>query len=235
MKDKPVYIVSAEETYHYGQLIYEEGNSGDWVYVILSGLVEVSKKIGDRKYIIEILQSGDVFGVLEYIGRIKRATTIRSIGMTTLGLIDREFLDREYNQLSVQLRTIIETMSLKSEKILNRFSDIVRLPETVDQKILPLVFLNGDQACRAHSIDISAKGLFIVTKNLLNPGQEVLIKLQLPGVSNPLQIKCEVLWNRKKKTNQPEKLPGMGVKFSKISKNDYRVLKDFVVKTETPE
>ncbi|MBW2217457.1 MAG: cyclic nucleotide-binding domain-containing protein, partial [Deltaproteobacteria bacterium] len=93
IKDKPVYIVSAEETYHYGQVIYEEGSSGDWVYVILSGLVEVSKEIQGKKYIIEILQAGDVFGVLEYIGRIKRTTTIRSIGVTTMGLIDREFLD----------------------------------------------------------------------------------------------------------------------------------------------
>ena len=121
MKNRPVYIVSAEETYHYGQVIYEEGNSGDWVYVILSGFVEVSKNIQGKKYIIEILQSGDVFGVLEYIGRSKRTTTVRSVGMTTLGLIDREFLDREYNQLSMQLRGILELTALRSEKIINRF------------------------------------------------------------------------------------------------------------------
>ena len=129
MENKPVYIISTEETYHYGQVIYEEGSSGDWVYVILSGLVEVSKHIQGKKYIIEILQSGDVFGVLEYIGRTKRTTTVRSIGMTTLGLIDREFLDREYNQLSIQLRGILEIMTLRSGKILNRFSDFVARPE----------------------------------------------------------------------------------------------------------
>ena len=129
MENKPVYIISTEETYHYGQVIYEEGSSGDWVYVILSGLVEVSKHIRGKKYIIEILQSGDVFGVLEYIGRTKRTTTVRSIGMTTLGLIDREFLDREYNQLSIQLRGILEIMTLRSGKILNRFSDFVARPE----------------------------------------------------------------------------------------------------------
>ncbi len=228
MKDKPVYIVSAEETYHYGQVIYEEGNSGDWVYVILSGLVEVSKKIEGKKYIIEILQSGDVFGVLEYLGRIKRTTTIRSIGTTTLGLIDREFLDREYNQLSSQLRGVVEIMTQRSEKVLSQFSEFVPSREKRTQKILPLVFRDGEKAYRAHTVDINSKGLFIVTEYLLSVGQKFLIKLQIPGVSNPLQIKCEVLWSRERKGNQPERLPGMGVKYSQISKSDYKVLRDFV-------
>lgn len=229
IKDKPVYIVSAEETYHYGQVIYEEGSSGDWVYVILSGLVEVSKQIQGKKYIIEILQAGDVIGVLEYIGRIKRTTTIRSIGVTTMGLIDREFLDREYNQLSVQLRGMVKIMTLKSEKILNRFSEVVSNTENQAQKTLPLVFSDGENAYRAHTIDVSAKGLFIVTERLLSPGQEFLVKLQLPDRPTPLQIKCEVLWNRKRNSSQPKRLPGMGVKFIKISKNDYQILRDFIV------
>jgi uncharacterized protein (TIGR02266 family) len=229
IKDKPVYIVSAEETYHYGQVIYEEGSSGDWVYVILSGLVEVSKQIQGKKYIIEILQAGDVFGVLEYIGRIKRTTTIRSIGVTTMGLIDREFLDREYNQLSVQLRGMVKIMTLKSEKILKRFSEVVSNTENRAQKTLPLVFSDGENAYRAHTVDVSAKGLFIVTERLLSPGQEFLVKLQLPDRPSPLQIKCEVLWNRERNSSQPKRLPGMGVKFIKISKNDYQILRDFIV------
>ena len=234
MKDKPVYIVSAEETYHYGQVIYEEGNLGDWVYVILSGLVEVSKNIHGKKYIIEILQSGDVFGVLEYMGRIKRTTTIRSIGVTTLGLIDREFLDREYNQLSAQLRGIVEMMTRKSERLLNQFSDIVSVPQKREEKILPLVFSDGEKAYRAHTVDVSAKGLFIVTDHLLDPGQEFPIKLQLPDIPIPLQIKCEVLWNRERENHQPDRLPGMGVKFTKISKGDYHALRDFVIINDQP-
>jgi uncharacterized protein (TIGR02266 family) len=149
--------------------------------------------------------------------------------VTTLGLIDREFLDREYNQLSVQLRSIVKTMTLKSEKILKRFSDVVSNPERQAQKTLPLVFSDGKNAYRAHTIDVSAKGLFIVTENLLDPGKQFLIKLQLPGNETPLQIMCEVLWNRERKEGQPNRLPGMGVKFIKISKNDYQILRDFIV------
>lgn len=227
MENKTVYILATEETYHYGQVIYEEGGSGDWVYVILSGLVEVSKNIRGRKYIIEILQSGDIFGVLEYIGRTKRTTTVRSIGMTTVGLIDREFLDKEYNQLSIQLRGILEIMALRSGKILNRLFDSVARAEPRSQKILPLLFLDGDKTYRSHAVDVSVKGLFVVTEHLLNQGQEFLVKMEIPGVSAPLQIKCEVVWTRNREDGQPEKLPGMGVKFSKISKKDYKILRRF--------
>ena len=228
MEKKPIYIVSAEETYHYGQVIYDEGSLGDWVYVILSGLVEVSKNIRGKKYLIEVLQSGEVFGVLEYIGRMKRTTTVRSIGVTTLGLIDRGFLDREYNQLSVQLRGILETMTLRSKNILNRFSDFAARSELRSQKILPLVFTDGENSFRAHTINVNAKGLFIVTEHPLNPGDEFLIKLQLPGVSDPLQIKCVVIWTRKREDCQTGQSPGMGVKFSKISKKDYKILREFL-------
>ncbi len=228
MKNEPVYIVSAEETYQYGQIIYEEGNSGDWVYVVLSGLVEVSKMVEDKKTIIEILQSGDVFGVMEYIGRSKRATTVRSIGTTTLGLIDREFLDREYNQLSVQLRNLLQTMAHRSTKILESFPDLASRSRPAGQKVLPLVFSDGKNSFRAFSTNINAKGLFVVTENLLREGQEFPMKLQLPGVSDLLQIMCVVVSITGGDRGQKSGQSGMVVKFTKISKKDYTSLRAFL-------
>ena len=228
MKNEPIYIVSAEETYHYGQIIYEEGSSGDWIYVILSGLVEISKDVQGRKSIIEILQSGDVFGVIEYIGRTKRTSTARSIGMTTLGLVDREFLDREYNQLPFQLRLIFETMAKRSTTILSAFSDLASKSMPQRQKILPLLFSDGKNSHRAFSADITGKGLFIVTENLLQQGQDVFIKLQIPGISDLLQVKCEVLWTRQRDDEHPDKVPGMACKFTKISKKDYGIFRKYL-------
>lgn len=228
MKNDPIYIVSTEETYHYGQIVYEEGNSGDWVYVVLSGLVEVSRMVNERKYIIEILQAGDVFGVLEYIGRLKRTSTVRSIGMTTLGLIDREFLDREFNQLPAQVRAILESLSLKSENVLESFPEYISRPKPRKQKILPLLFTDGQNTFRAHTSNVNTKGLFIVTEKMLDPGQEVRIKLQVPDVADLLQIMCEVVQVRGKLGHKPEMPAGMTVKFTKISKTDYQVLREYL-------
>jgi hypothetical protein len=228
MRNEPIYIVSTEETYHYGQVIYEEGSSGDWVYLILSGLVEVSKKIQDKKVIIEIMQSGDTFGVVEYITRTKRSTTVRSIGMTTLGLIDREFLDREYNQLSAQLRGVLETMARKCWKVTTDYSRLVFRNEPQDRKVLPLLFSDGQNSFRGHTVNVHAKGLFVVTEHLLPEGQEFLLRLQLPGVTEPLKIIGQVVRTQERDKDQLTGTGGMEVKFKQISKTDYTLLKDFL-------
>lgn len=62
MERKIQYNLANEETYQDGHIIFNEGSSGDWVYVVLSGVVEISKNVRGKREIIEKLQPGDVFG-----------------------------------------------------------------------------------------------------------------------------------------------------------------------------
>jgi CRP-like cAMP-binding protein len=112
-----MYPIASEESYKDGQVIFKEETSGDWVYAILNGNVEISRTIGDRKYIITVLAPGEVFGELGYLGDIKRTATARAIGDTTLGIIDRSFLDREFNLLSSAFRAILVA-------VVNRFRNL---------------------------------------------------------------------------------------------------------------
>jgi CRP/FNR family transcriptional regulator len=112
--------VVAEESYQDGQIIFQEGNSGDWMYVILSGNVKISKTVGEKKVIIKKLQPDDVFGELGFLGHIKRTATAQAIGETTVGVIDREFLDREFNKLSPEVRDILIA-------VVKRFKEIIDL------------------------------------------------------------------------------------------------------------
>jgi CRP-like cAMP-binding protein len=68
--------IASEETYENGQIIFEEGSSGDWVYVILSGSVEISKIDKDKKVVVEVLQKEEIFGELSFLGGIKRSATV---------------------------------------------------------------------------------------------------------------------------------------------------------------
>jgi CRP-like cAMP-binding protein len=36
-----MFLIAAEETYLDGQVIYEEGSAGDWIYIVESGAVEI--------------------------------------------------------------------------------------------------------------------------------------------------------------------------------------------------
>jgi CRP/FNR family cyclic AMP-dependent transcriptional regulator len=111
-----MYQIAAEETFHDGQIIFEEGSSGDWIYVIDSGAVELSKQVNGEKIVIEVLGPGDVFGELAFIAHVPRTATARAIGETTTGIIDRNFLDQEYNKLSQYFQAILRTLARRLKK-----------------------------------------------------------------------------------------------------------------------
>jgi CRP-like cAMP-binding protein len=102
--------IASEEIYRDGQTIFEEGSSGDWVYVVLSGAVEISKVVGDKKVVIRTLRPEEIFGELGFLGNVKRIATARAAGETTVGVIDQETIAREFNKLSSDFREILQAV-----------------------------------------------------------------------------------------------------------------------------
>ena len=58
---------ATKESFKDGQVIFKEGTSGDWIYIILSGSVEISKNVNNKKFIIEVLKEGDLFGGASFL------------------------------------------------------------------------------------------------------------------------------------------------------------------------
>ncbi len=109
--------IASYEKYQDGQIIFKEGDSGDWVYVVESGSVELSKMIGDTKIVIEVLRrEEDVFGEMAFIANISRTATASAIGPTTVGIIDRKYLDDEFNRLSGSFQAILKSLVLRLKK-----------------------------------------------------------------------------------------------------------------------
>lgn len=123
MKNEGLYNIVGEKTYNDGQVIFNEDSFDEGFFIILSGSVEISRKVQRRKYVIEVLKPGEICGEMELVGAMKRALTARAIGKTTLGVIDRAPFEKEYGQLSRQFRSVLETIPLRLKKILDRASD----------------------------------------------------------------------------------------------------------------
>jgi len=113
-----MFTLASEETYEDGQIIFKEGSSGNWVYTIISGSVEISKTVDGKKVVVELLQEGEVFGELAFLEGIKRTATVTAVGETTIGLIDRVYLDAEFNRLSSDFRAIVKAIVKRSKKLL---------------------------------------------------------------------------------------------------------------------
>ncbi len=221
-----MYHIASEETYKDGQVILEEGSSGDWVYVVLSGSVEISKTIGGRNFIITALEPGEVFGELGYLGAMKRTATARAIGETTVGVIDRSFLDEEFNKLSGAFRSILVAVVKRFRNLIDRACEFSSRKETRVQKTLSLMFKDRKSFIKAYTDNISKGGLFIMTERPLKQGEQFLLKLQVPDLPEPIKLNCEVSWVREQ-TDTEKRPPGMGVKFCKMTEKDNQVLNQY--------
>ena len=126
MDDLGFYNIASEEKFDDGEIIFEEGKSGDWVCVILEGSVEVSKTVSGGKFVLGKLGRGEIFGELALLGAVKRTATVRAIGETTIGIVDREFLDKELNKMSSDLRNIVVSTAQRFKKVIDRIQGFSR-------------------------------------------------------------------------------------------------------------
>lgn len=226
-----MFDIASEETYQDGQIIIKEGSTGDWVYVILSGTVEISRTVGAKKFVIELLKPEEVFGELAFLGGITRTATARAIGETTVGVIDRAFLDQQFNKLSSEFRAILVTVVQRFKKMIDRSQGFSARKEIRVLQTLSLKYKNKKSFVNAYTGNLSSGGLFIRTENPLKQGEHFLFKLQLPGLPDPMRIKCEVAWSRKKAEKMDDSPAGMGVTFIEMSKKDNEMLKQYLKDT----
>jgi uncharacterized protein (TIGR02266 family) len=219
--------IVSEESYHDGEIIFQEGNSGDWVYVVLSGSVEISRVVEGRKHIIALLKTGEVFGELGFLGGIKRTATARAVGETTLGIIDRDFLYTEFNKIHGYFRAILITVVERFKQLIDKVSDFS--PRNIPRvnKTLTLEFKDHRAAIKTFATNIGQGGLFIKTENPFHKGEQFILRIKLPDIADPLQIKSEVVW-RREQLDKEKSPPGMGVKFLEMSNKDKQLLQHYL-------
>lgn len=217
-----MFQVADEHNFEDGQIIWEEGSFGDWIYLIQSGKVELSKKVRGEKVVIDILQADEIFGEMGYVIKSQRIFTARAVGVTTLGIIDRDFLDQEYNRLPDDFKIIMRSLAMRLSKASENLNTGRKSPRTA--RILSLVFKSKESLVNAFTGNASSDGLMIKTSKPLQKGEKFSLKLQLPDDPQPLNIDCEVVWSRAQSEDPLHRPLGMGVKFIQISSADKRRL-----------
>ncbi len=229
-----MFPTAASETYEDGDIIFSEGNHGDWIYVIESGAVELSKSVGGKKVVIEILYTDDVFGELGFIAKKPRTATAKALGKTTLGVLDKEYLDYEFDKLSSSFQLIVKSLAFRLEKT-TRIAAQSMLPRQEPRfpKVFSLTYNESEKFLRAYSKNISTNGVFIATTKPLPKESTFSLELWLPDDPTPAKAECLVCWSN---TNPEKGNIGMGVKFIRIDKdNKERILKAIGVDDEKAE
>jgi len=115
-----MFQIASYETFQDGQIIFEDGSEGDCIYVVKGGEVEISKNVGVRKIVVEILKEGDIFGEMAYIDKAPRSARATAKGTTVIGTIDRTFFDTEFNKISADFQKILKTVAFRLRKSTQR-------------------------------------------------------------------------------------------------------------------
>lgn len=217
--------IIAEKKFKDGTVIFREGSQGDCVYIVEAGAVIISKEVGSKKIIIDVLRRGEVFGEMAFIGSFPRSATARTLGETTLGVIDRASLISAVDSLPRDLKKLFVSLVARLRKMTDTAAGmtILRKEPRMARK-WSLTFSSGDELTRAYTQNASSTGLFIATDQPLAPGDFFLLDLALPSGQRLDKVACEVVWNRTQ-TDSPEEFPvGMGIRFVVLAEEDRKQL-----------
>lgn len=81
-----------------GAVIVREGDRGDCMYVIQSGMVEVTQARGDGHRSVGVLKAGAFFGEMALFDREMRTATVRAVGEAKVLRVDKKTLLRRITE-----------------------------------------------------------------------------------------------------------------------------------------
>lgn len=72
-----------------GSVIFEEGELGTEMYIVLTGMVEILQRRGDEVSVLSVLEQGDFFGEMALLDDLPRSATARAAEKIELVAINR--------------------------------------------------------------------------------------------------------------------------------------------------
>jgi len=79
------------EHFEPNETIFREGERGDWLYVLVDGEVEVTRRVpGQAEVVLRRLGPGDCFGEISLVSDRPRSATVRSLTGVNVLAVDRD-------------------------------------------------------------------------------------------------------------------------------------------------
>jgi CRP-like cAMP-binding protein len=116
-----MYVVDEEDFYD-GETIIEEGKHGNWIWVILEGVIEIIKETPKGPLTIFRVSNGSFVGSLSsfLVKDHARSSTARSLGNVQLGVLDSQRLSQEYAKMSADFRSLIMSLDKRLKQLTAR-------------------------------------------------------------------------------------------------------------------
>jgi len=118
-----------------GQVMFREGGTSDYAYIVESGSFKVSKTFEDGKTrVVSILKKNDMFGEMGVIEKLPRSATVTSLEdgrVTILGKDDFELLAENHPQALMPIMKLLSSRLRKTLRLASYFAKDSRLPARI--------------------------------------------------------------------------------------------------------
>ena len=116
---------SREASYKDGELIFREGEAGDTAFIVLSGKVEISRRIDDKIIPIGVVNVGGMFGEMALIDDGRRMASAHAIeGPVEVLIISRRVFEEKLETADPFQRALIGILTKHIRTLANKLTKL---------------------------------------------------------------------------------------------------------------
>ncbi len=114
-------IASAERTYGPGDAVYREGEYGDALYVLTSGVLKLFRPYsGSKEATLRLLKPWDIFGHLAFAGEARQRAYAEAVTQCRVTKVPKVFVERAIRQeprVAFKIMTLLELRLVQYEEL----------------------------------------------------------------------------------------------------------------------
>ena len=114
-------IATAERTYAPGDAVYNEGEYGDALYVLTSGVLKLFRPYsGSKEATLRLLRSWDIFGHLAFAGEARQRAYAEAVTECRVTKVPKVFVERAVRQeprVAFKIMTLLELRLVQYEEL----------------------------------------------------------------------------------------------------------------------
>ena len=115
---------SLGKTYANGEVVVTQGESGDCMFAIQKGQLEVLRRGKEGEVRVAVLEEGDIFGEMAIFEREVRSATVRALGEARVLTVDKKtFLRRVQEDPSLAFN-LVRMMSRRIRRLSGEIADL---------------------------------------------------------------------------------------------------------------
>jgi CRP-like cAMP-binding protein len=116
-----MYVVDEEE-FHDGDTILQEGRHGNWVWVVLEGVIDVIKETTSEPLTLFQIGNGSFVGSISsfLLRNQSRMYSAKAVGDVQLGVLDSQRLAQEYSKMSYEFKALVMSLDRRLRHVTDR-------------------------------------------------------------------------------------------------------------------